>query len=400
MNEITDEIEVPRERTHPFVSILRIVVIPGAVIASGLFCTGLLIASKSSAERKDATPAVPVVSVTDLTTGTRVARIQGTGQVVPAQQVRLTPEVQGRVTRESDRLLPGASFERGETLAVLDGRVYRAAVAAQEQAVARAELELATERSRTGLAARQWEVLGDPDQADTALALRQPQLNAAEKGLEAARAALESAKVDLARTVITAPFNGVVTEESISVGQLVGPTTPIATFVGTDAYRVEVSVPVERLEGIQLGDPDTGSAAEVTQRLGLGRSVVRQGYVRQIGGQLDPESRTATVVVEIPSPNDVDGLPLLPGAHVTVDIAGRDMQDTWEIPRAALVDGQFAWMVDQENSLRRRTLDIGWRTESTLVVTDGIEPGDRLVVGPLVLPVDGQAVTIRTAEEG
>ncbi len=377
----------------PVAWILSRIVAPVAVVGLGVACTGVLFALQPSAERSEPPARVPEVSVRMLSSETLPATIRTSGVVTPAKQISLTAEVQGKIIRQSEDLVPGGRFAKGDLLVQLDTRDYAANVAAQERALQQAELELKLERNRGRVAEREWELLGDSQTADPELALRKPQLKTAEKAYEAAEAALTQAKANLGRTRVTAPFDSIVVTESVDVGQIVGPSAPIATLVGTDELWVQISLPVERLAGIEIPGvtSDLGSPATVTQKLGQG-GILRDGKVERLMGQLDPQTRTAQLLVSIPEPLEGDGLPMLPGAWVDVSIEGRSLEDTWEIPRTALVQGEYAWVVDQEQTLRKRTVEVGWRNPETVIVTDGFEQGDRIVTSPLTLPVDGQLV--------
>lgn len=396
---MTDETPAPR-RPSGLQRVFTMFVVPVALVGFAIACAGAMVAMKPRSVREQPEAAQLRVQAIPLEAQTQPASIQSNGTVTGARQVRLTPEVGGRVVSMSDKLVPGARFREGETLVQLDTRNYRAAVAQARQAVANAELQLALERNRAELADREWAMLGDPERTDVALAKREPHVLAAERTLEAAEAQLVQAEANLGRARLTAPFDALVVEEAVDPGQVVQPGTQVATLVGTDALWVQVSLPLEKLDGMQFGEDGPGSPALVSQRLGAGKSVQREGYVKQLMGQLDPQTRTAQVLVEIPDPFDVSGLPLLPGAYVDVSIEGRPLSDTWEIPRSALVDAEYVWVVDAESALRRRQVRIGWRADETVVVTSGIVPGDQLVTSPLALPVDGQLVTVVRGEAG
>lgn len=392
----------PEETTpgsSPIVRFITTAVVPfGILIVAGM-CAGVMVSMKPSAAREAPEAARLSVQVAPLVAKTQPAAIRSSGTIVGAQQVTLTPEVAGKVVRMSPHLVPGSRFEKGDLLVQLDTRNYDAAVAQQAQNVARAELDFQLERNRGEVAVREWELLGDPSRQDASLAKREPHLIAAQRTLEAANAGLTQARANLGRTRITAPFNGILTDEAVDLGQVVQPGSRIATLVGTDAYWVQVSLPLEKLDGMQFaGDGQLGSPAVITQRLGAGKVIEREGHVKQVMGQLDPQTRTAQVLVEIPDPLDTAGLPLLPGAYVDVAVEGRALSDTWEIPRGVVDEGEFVWVVDQESALRRRRVQIGWRTPSTVVVTHGFQPGDRMVTSPMTLPVDGQVVTIAPGE--
>lgn len=381
--------------------LLTVVVVPGVLIGVAVMCAGVMVAMKPRSTREEPEAARLRVQALPLVPQTQAASIRANGTVTGAQQVRLTPEVSGRVVRVSDQLVPGARFEKGDVLAQLDTRNYQAAVAQARQAVANAELQLALERNRAEVAEREWGMLGDPDRQDASLAKRVPHVLAAERALEAAQAQLVQAEANLGRTRLVAPFDALLVDEFLDVGQVVQPGAQIATLVGTDALWVQVALPLEKLDGMRLdASGEGGSPAVVTQRLGAGKAVQREGHVKQLMGQLDPQTRTAQVLVEIPDPFDVSGLPLLPGAYVDVSIEGRPLSDTWEVPRSSLVDGEYVWVVDSESALRKREVQVGWRSDESVVVTQGILPNDQLVVSPLSLPVDGQVVSVVDGEAG
>lgn len=380
---------------------LTMVVIPLALVGLAIGCAGMMVAMKPSTTR-EAPEAVQLrVQAMPLEIKTQPASIASSGTVIGAQEVRLTPEVAGRVVHMSPNLAAGTRLRKGDLLVQLDTRNYDAAVAQQQQNVALAELELALERNRGEVAEREWALLGDPSRQDATLAKRVPHLAAAEMGVQAAKAALRQANANLGRSRITAPFNAVVVEEAVDIGQVVQPGTNVATLIGTDAFWVQIALPLEKLDGMNFGnDTTTASSATVRQRLGAGKTVERHGYVKQLMGQIDPQTRTAQILVEIPNPFDVEGLPLLPGAYVDVAIEGKALSDTWEVPRTALEDSEFVWVVDNESALRKRRVVIGWRNDDNVVVTQGFQPGDQLVTSPLALPVDGQVVTVAPGEAG
>ena len=402
MSDVVEPDATPTAEAPSFMMlVLTRFVVPVLIIGAGILCMGTLVSLRPSAKRSAPEASVPQVIVVPLEAKTVPATIAGSGVVTPAQQVRLLPEVSGRVVWQSDALIPGAHIQKGDLLARLDGRDYTTAVAQQERAVEAAKLELQLEQNRGKVAKREWGLLGDTKQQDASLALREPHLRTAQKSLLAAEAALSQAKANLGRTRITAPFNGVLLDENIDLGQVVGPTAAVATLVGTDTLRVQVSLPVEKLAGIDFPRPGrpVGSAARIEQTLGAGQQVVREGAVIQLMGQLDPQTRTAQVLVEIPDPFEGDGIPLLPGAWVNVTVDGKALSDTWTVPRASLVKGQYVWVVDQENGLHRRTVQVGWREQDSVVLTAGIEEGDRLVTSPLTLPVEGQPVEVTEQRE-
>ncbi len=365
------------------------------LVVAGLGVVGLL-ALRSEAEQAPPESVTTRVEVVELAAEDTVARVQATGLVQPAQQIVLTPQVSGRVVWQSEALVPGTRVDKGTVLARVDPTEYQLLLEQAKSSVRTAEVELELERGRQQSAAREWALLAEGRSEEEApLALRKPQLRAAEQALAAAESSLRQAELNLQRTFLVAPFNAVVLDENIDLGQVVGPSTSVATLVGTNEVWVRVSIPVDQLPAVVLPSRDAGgSPARITQRLGSRSQVVRDGTVARLLGQLDPATRTAQLLVVVPDPMDVEEgeLPLLPGAYVDVRIDGRVLEDVFRLPRTAIEGGDRVWVVEQENNLASRTVSIGWREADDVIVTDGLEEGARVVVSPLALPIENMPV--------
>ena len=370
--------------------------------AAGFF---LLIWSEKGAQRRPRPDRTPLVEVVPVQPTTLRARVTAQGTVLPARQVTLSPEVSGRVAWVRKELVPGGLIPAGAELVRIDDRQYTLGVRQREADVARADVELALERSRGDVAGREWKQLSParPDAADNALALREPQLRAAEAALASARAVLERARLDVARTRIVTPFAALVIEEAVEVGQVVSPQTRLATLVGAEAYWVEVAVPMTALALIDLpGGGGEGSAATVT--LDAGERTSRwQGRVVRLLGDVDLAGRMARLIVEVTRPHEAgegDGegrVPLLLHAFVDVAIEGRERSSVYEVPRVALREGDRVWLADASDRLVVRTIQTAWRTPDSVVVHSGLSPGERLITSPVPGAVEGMPVRVAGA---
>ncbi len=385
-------------------NVLLRVVVPALILLAAIGCAGAMIMLQPSAERSAPAAKVTRVEVVRAQARSVPAKVMATGSVQAAQEVRVLPEVSGRIVWQSDALVPGGRLAKGTTFARIESRDYELRVEQARSTVKQAELELELEEGRQGVAAREWALLGngrDPD--DAPLALRKPQLQAAQQALASANSGLEQAELNLERTRLRAPFNALVLNESIDPGQVVGAQSTVATLVGTDRFWVNVSVPVEQLPVIRVPgvDEEEGSRAAITQRLGNGASITREGTVMQLLGQLDPQTRTATLLIGVDQPleSDEGGLPLLPGAYVDVALEGRVLEEALWVPRTAVYEGDTVWVANAEDTLERHTVTIGWREADHVVVTDGLEASSRVVVSPLALPVEGMAVELASVGE-
>ena len=375
--------------------VLTRVVLPLGILVAAGGTAFALVSLNREAERSPPDARPTVVDVVEVNAEDAVAQIEATGVVQPAQQVVLTPQVSGRIVWQSDKLVPGGRVDRGEVLARIDPTEYELLVEQAKSTVRQAEVELELERGRKSVAAREWALLGEGRSAEDApLALREPQMRAAEQALTAARSSLQQAELNLQRTYLVAPFNAVIQNESIDRGQVVGPTSTVATLVGTDEVWVEVSVPVRQLPAISLPtDEQAGSPARVEQRLGSGSAIVRDGAVAQMLPTLNAQTRTAQLLVVVPNPLGADGeLPLLPGAYVDVAIDGRVLEQVLRVPRIALDDGNKVWVVEREGILGSRSGHHRLaRSRHRGRSPTAWSAGSRVVVSPLALPIEGMA---------
>lgn len=395
-----------------FSHILFRVLIPLGIVVGGGATAFAMINSAGTAEKSEPRADPLLVSVVDPAPEDAVAVISGTGVVEPARRVVISPEVTGRIRSMSDDLVLGGRVDAGDELVRLDARDYQIDVKSQRANVEKARLDLEVEKGRGRVAKREWEMLGkDTDKAEDEgrLVLRKPQEEQAEVAIQVARAGLDRAQLNLSRTRIDAPFNATVVSESIEEGQLVQPGTQMATLIGTDAFWVRVSLPIEDLALIKVPGAkaldgtrlETGSAAQVFVRAAGNVGIERTGEVIRLVGELDPETRRAQVLVRIRDPLDPpDGqLPLLPGAFVDVEIDGENLPGTRRVPRAAIVNGDEVLVADANDQLARRQLTIRWGDEDDVYVSDGLADGDRIIMDKVSPVIVGMALRTRPADE-
>ena len=369
---------------------------PLLIIAAGVGVAGAMIASKGEAEKASVEAKPLLVEAIPIETADLPIPVRGTGTVVAAQRVALVPQVGGKIVSVSDQLMPGGRFAAGDIIARIEPRDHQAALDQARSNAQRAALELALEEGRSEVAVREWELLREDGTQPSELALRKPQLALAKQSATAANGALTAAQLNFSRTSLRAPFNAVVLEENIDLGQVVGPGGPVATLVGTDQLWVNVSLPLAEIDALRFASRDgTGSPATVLQRLADGRQLSFQGTALQMGGTLDPTTRQAQVTVAIDQPFDQSDspLPLLPGAYVEVVFAGVTAKAVAQIPRSALHNGDTAW-VSVDGVLTPRTVIVSGGDAETVMVQDGFESGDLLVTSALSLPLAGTPLQI------
>lgn len=370
------------------------------IVAAGAAVTYRLIITKPVAEQSKPKPKPALVELVEAKSGRVRALLTAMGSVIPAEIITLQPEISGRIIAQNSNLAPGGILKAGEIIARIDPLEYEYIIEQRRADVERALLELTVEEGRGVIAEREWALLESEiakSESGRDLALRKPHLRKARAALVSAENALERARLNVRRTTIRAPFDAIVQDEFIDIGQLVGPQSKIAILVGTNKFRVKVSIPVSRLAGINLPDESGagGSSARVTCGAGEGICVERSGRVVRLLGDLDPVGRLARVLVEIADPmalkskRNPSSIPLFLGSYVRVEIEGRELDNVFTVPRTAIHDNDFVWIMDEKDQLEIRKIKTVWETEENVMINEGLVEGDRIIASRLPLPVPG-----------
>jgi len=379
---------------------LRIIAPFVIVVVAAAGAVGLVKSRKPPVQRERTVPP-PLVRVAEAHAEPVRLDVSAQGEVRPRTETTLVAEVGGRIVEVSDALAAGAFFRKDDVLARIDPSDYRVGVAQAEAALAQAEVALAREEGEARIARKDWEALGSAGKPD-ALVLREPQLAGARAGLASAKAALEKAKLDLARTEFRAPYDGRVRARNVDVGQFVGPGTPLATVYATDAAEVRLGLPTGRVGDVDLKSAGRGDdAPRVTLRADYGGSEAQwEGRVVRAEGAIDPTTRMLHVIARIEDPfarEDPSRAAIPAGLYVQARIEGRELPAAYVVPRESLRD-DHTLLVVEGGKLYERTVKVERVLGDEAIVTDGLADGDLVCVSNPRIVSDGMAVRIEKPE--
>ena len=381
----------------------RRLLLPLVILGLAILGAQMLIASR---------PQVPKASrgVTPTYVEVFKARVQDSRAIISAygtiqshQQLTVQPEVNGRVTRLNPKLVIGGILQKGESLLQIDPRDFRYAVDEQRAALAKAQFDLQVELGNQAVAKREWNLLqpkdGEISELSKHLALRRPHLKEKQIALEAAKSQLQKAQLDLQRTTLRTPFQALVLNESVEIGQLLNAQTSVATLVGTSEFRAQVSIPIQQLSRITFPGPgqSLGSSVRLMREIGTGEPVIRKGSVIELLGDVTQNGRMAQILVSVPDPLDLKKpnhlrRPLLLGEYVRVEIEGPLLHNVIVLPRHAIREGRRVWVKNAENTLEIRPVNIILSRKDTVLVNKGLQDGDEVITSQLSAAVPGLLV--------
>ncbi len=371
------------------------------ILLAAVATLALLIALGPERVETERTALLPAVRVRPVELGTHRVGVVAHGTAQPARRTRLAARTTGEVIWVADVVRRGARVAKDAALFRIRPTAYEQALAEARRLLSEAEVRLLTERAAAEVARNEWE---DDEVDPNPLALRVPQLAAAENAVEAARGAVRHAEEDLRNTEILAPHDGIVAARSAEVGEWVAPGLPLAELLSVDRVDVRVSLPDAALALLDLpfdGRPGPAPRARVIATLGPPAAETEwiwEGRLARMEGELDPATRFFPAVIEVPHPYDPgpEGRPpLVAGMFLRVEIEGREFEGVARVSQSAFrADGRVL-VVDDQDRVRLREVDAFWPAgDAAMLVRSGLAHGERLVESPPSLVAEGMRVRV------
>jgi RND family efflux transporter MFP subunit len=368
-----------------------------ALLLVGGVVTAIIFFTEPSASRSGATKETAMlVDVERVEAGNFYPTIVATGTVQPAKDIVLSPRVSGEIIRRSEAFVPGGFVKKGEVLLQIDPADYRNTLALRRSELQQALAALEIEQGRQKVARRDLELIGETFSAENQdLVLREPQLNTVKARVQAARAAVEQARLQLERSTIRAPFDAHILSRNANEGSQVAPGDDLGRLVGREVYWVVVTVPLSQLRWLSFPDSVTerGSEVRIRDRKAWGEGIYRTGYLYKLVGALEEQTRLARLLVAVPDPlaigEEAAGLPpLIINSFVEARITGTEIQDVVRLSRDYVRQDETAWVM-KNDSLQIRALDIVMSDAEHTYIADGLQEGEQVVTTNLSTVTEG-----------
>jgi len=383
------------------------IVLPFLILLIGGAVTVAMIKSRKVPEKKERVERGALVNFIEAEKSSRPVTINSTGIVQPRREVTIAPQVSGQVVSVSPDFVTGGFFKKGQAMFEIEKIDYELALEQARATLAKKEYELNSVESRARIARREWERLkNEQEPPDNSLALYGPQLRDAKANLASARAALKQAELNLARTRITAPFNCVVRSENIDIGQHVKSGNNVAVIAGTDSAEVIVPIEFDDLSWLSVPAPGgNGQSSPATVILNsANRPYTWPGKIDRRLAEVDSQGRMVRLVVIIDDPyllkgGDNPDQPILAiGSFVDVVFQGKEMHGVFALPRQALHQNDTVWVMTSDELLKIKNIRTVRREREEVFVSEGIEPGDRIILTNLTGAADG--MKLRAVKQG
>ena len=339
------------------ISILIVLAIAGA---GGYW----LITNKPEIKKHSKKPVIPVVKVVPFRLQDYRITVHTSGIVEARTKTTLVSEVAGKVSTIKSAFQEGNYFKKNDLLLKIDDIDYRNNIAIAAAEIARQELAVKEQISQSKLAKQDWDLFGEKKRKPSELALRTPHIASAKAALKAAKIRMEQAQLQLARTTITAPYNGRVLTRKVDVGQYVTPGTPLGTLFATDTIEVRLPLSLANYELLGIPEFYQNEAQPAANKLPKvtfytettpGTRHEWSGKVVRTSAALDDKTRQLSVIARIDNPfarNNNGSPPVKLGQFLQADIVGKTLHNVALIPDSAL-SHQNTILLFQPNSDRQ-----------------------------------------------
>lgn len=352
-----------------------------------LLLAAILIAPVSQAFAQGAPGGPPSVGVVSVVKKPVTETSNFVGRIQAVNRVDIVARVTGFL--EERAFVEGAEVTQGDLLYRLERGPFEADVQAKQAAVAQNQALLRNANITLG---RAQSLLHTPAGLVSQVDDSEAQRASVAAQLLGAQAQLQQSQINLAYTEIHAPLTGKITRSSVSVGNVVGPTSPpLATIVSQDPMYV--LFPVSLRASLDLRDRYAGKggfdAVVVRVRLPNGKQYDQVGQLEYVDPSVQINTDTVNLRATIPNPagpglkpGEPGNRELVDGAFVTVVVEGIQPVPALAIPRAAVLSdqqGNFVYVVDADKKAQIRRIQLGQSTPEVAVVLAGLSEGESVI---------------------
>ncbi len=385
-------------------------VLPLILIVGSVLVVVALVAFKESqtAERKSETEKAVLVDTIDAEVVSLNFAINSQGSVRPRTETTLVAEVSGKIVSVAPDFVAGGFFHKGDALLQIDPSDYKTGLKRAEAALASREAKLADETARSEQALKDWKNLGRKGQPSD-LAVRKPQMADAKANVSAAEADVQKARRDLERTSITVPYDGLVRQKAVDIGQYVTPGTRLGVTFAVDTAEVRLPLTQNDLKYLDLPSETEAKTTDksyppVTLSAEYGGDIRQwQARIIRTEGVVDETSRVVYAVAQVIDPYGVLGQShqqeLKIGTFVNAEIQGLPANNVVVLPRSVLRADHTVLIVNDDNELEILPVTVLRAEPKKVYLSTGIEGGTKVVITTLDAPVPGTRLAIRGEEK-
>ena len=378
------------QRKGGFLRKFLMIFIPLAILGLFVIATiAIIAANQKPKEKKRAFNTLAVIAAYAVQDDVQL-KVKTQGETRPRTEIDLVPEVGGKIVYVSPNFIEGGIIKKGETLLRIEDADFKVAVIRAEANVAQAEQVLVREEAEGAIAKKDYEELGRGEASP--LALRLPQQAQARASLQAAQAEVESAKLQLTRTSVRAPFTGRVRTKDSDLGQFVTPGRTLGRIFSTDVVEVRLPLTDNDLSKMELPFGYVAKDRALAPDVKLSATIAGKlrnwdAKIMRTDSTYDTQTRALFAIAEVFDPYGKgisdDGIPLPPGLFVDAAVNGKKFEDVIVLPRDGLRPENEVYVVDDKGKAEIRSTTVLDTNAQDAYLINGVEAGELVVLSPM-----------------
>jgi multidrug efflux pump subunit AcrA (membrane-fusion protein) len=357
---------------------LTIILIPIGIVVAGVLVMNMLLGMKENPPRRAPEPRARIVDARVVELGTVAADIIAYGTVTTAQPVEVYAEVAGLLGPGDVPFQPAQTFRRGDILLRVDDREVqlerRSAISELLNALANVLPEIKVDFPDEFGA---WQAYFEsvrfdgpvPDLPETdnqKIKLFLSRFNVYRLYFQ-----VKNLEIRLEKHEIRAPFDGAIVRADLRAGSTTRTNSLLGTIINLDDLEVEVPVPAADIDWIDHDRDVTFTSEELVGEW--------EGRIARVGSAIDARTQTVPMYIRLDG-NSRESL--LEGVFFEADLPGRAVENAIEIPRRAIYEQRFVYLVTN-GQLEYREVSVAREQRTTVIVDGGLVNGDTLIVEPL-----------------
>lgn len=384
---------------------MKKVILPVAILAVAILIFVVIIRNPERLEPSTPEQSVATVRVAQVQPEAVTLQVQSQGKVQASRRVNLSAATSGQVSWVSSSFVAGGFFEADEVILRLDSSDFENALERSRSTMAQAETE--ADHAAVELA-RYRELAQRRLVSESQVQELQRQADISAGRLRDAKAVMAQTELDLRRSEVRAPFATIVEDTSIELGQNVNRGQSLANLLSADDVEVRLPLALSQLGYLDIplgyrGElPDAMAPEVILSGMFGGQLHHWQGKLLRTEAGIDASNNSVQAIVRVeqsatqnPLPGESSqSIPLPVGLFVEASIRGKTVSDLFALPREVIRSGNRVLIVDAENRLRFREVEILRLEDDRVLIASGLRAGERICMSPIQAVVDGMLVQV------
>ncbi|MGB0833729.1 MAG: efflux RND transporter periplasmic adaptor subunit [Psychrobium sp.] len=307
------------------------------------------------------------------------------GRIGTREKLTLRAQVSGEVVALHPNFELGATINNGEMVTKIEDRPLRNRLVSAQNQYTIAQTKVALEKAQQQVASKELALVTEQAYndavTDKAIRLRQPQMAAAQSELTIAKNAVELAQLDIEKATFISPRTYQVIERSVHLGDYVSQGQALATLADLSTLRIKALVPKNIAKELVINQDVIISNNDTSRSM---------GYISHIVPKLDSKTQLQQIIIALTSDNN-----FVLDEFVQVDLSLSPQKNIIKLPLTA-INNDAVWIVDTQNTLQPKKLDIVWNDKNWVYAVNNLNPGEQVVEHKIAGAQAGTKVTIIT----